>query len=142
MTEAIQICFLSPKVAKARTAGKYYWRGKLSTVHLLVLISLDLLLFILKMLYTLFTKQATLMKGSVVLSLPPQLVFPAKMFLYCQSFPLNGELHISGPLNNHIRQNDRIDPNLFSITLGGQGKNCREVLLEGRAQYSSSPYTN
>ncbi len=82
------------------------------------------------------------MRRSTVLSLPPQLVFPAKMFLYWQSFPLNGELHISGPLNNHIGQNDRIDPNLFSITLGGQGKNCSEVLLEKKAQYSSSPCIN
>ncbi len=40
-----------------------YWRGKLSAVDLLVLTSADHLPFILKILFTLFTKQATLMRG-------------------------------------------------------------------------------
>jgi hypothetical protein len=50
--------------------------GSVSTVNLLVLTSLDQLLFILKLLFTSFTKQATLMRGATVLSLPLQLVFP------------------------------------------------------------------
>ncbi len=57
-------------------AWKSYWRGRLGTVNLLVLTSLDQLLFKLKILWTFFTKQATLMRRSSVLSLPPQLVFP------------------------------------------------------------------
>jgi hypothetical protein len=51
-------------------------KGRLSAVELLVLTSLDQLLFILKILFTFFTKQATLMRRSTVLSLPLQLVFP------------------------------------------------------------------
>jgi hypothetical protein len=46
------------------------------TVDLLILTSLDQLIFVLKVLFTLFTKQATLTRRSTVLSLPPQLVFP------------------------------------------------------------------
>jgi hypothetical protein len=49
----------------------------LSTVDLLVLTSLDQLNFILKILFTFFITQTTLMWSSTVLSLPPQLVFPA-----------------------------------------------------------------
>jgi hypothetical protein len=48
---------------------KSYWRGMLSTVDLLVLTSLDQSLFILKILFTFITKQATIMR-STVLSLP------------------------------------------------------------------------
>jgi hypothetical protein len=47
----------------------------LSTVDLLVLTRLDQLLFTLNILLTSFTKQATLMRKSTVLSLPPYLVF-------------------------------------------------------------------
>ncbi len=54
-----------------------YWRGRLSTIDLLVLTSLDQLLFLLKILFSCFTKWANLMKRSMVLSLPAQLVFPA-----------------------------------------------------------------
>jgi len=46
------------------------------TVDLHILASLDQLIFVLKVLFTFFTKQATLMRRSTVLSLPPQLVFP------------------------------------------------------------------
>ncbi len=52
--------------------GKPYWRRRISTVDLLVLTSLDQLLFILKILFTFFTKQPTLMGRSTVLSLPLQ----------------------------------------------------------------------
>ncbi len=56
-------------------AGKYFWRGRFSTVDLLVLTSLDQLLLKLKILFTFFTKQATLMRRSIVVSLPTLLAF-------------------------------------------------------------------
>ncbi len=52
---------------------KSYWRGRLPTVNLPVLTSLNKLPFILKY-YLLFTKQATL-KRSTLLSLPLQTIF-------------------------------------------------------------------
>ncbi len=61
-----------------QTRGKSYWRARLSTVDLFVLTSFDQLLFILKILFTFFTKQATLTRTSTVLSPPPQLVFLAQ----------------------------------------------------------------
>ncbi len=57
-------------------AWKAYWGGKLSTVDLFVLTSLDKLILILKILFSFFTKQAALMRRSTVLSLSPQLIFP------------------------------------------------------------------
>ncbi len=57
--------------------GKPYWRGRLSTVDLLVLTGLDQLLLIVKILFTFFTNQATLMRRSTVLSFSLRLVFPA-----------------------------------------------------------------
>ncbi len=48
----------------------------LSTVDLLVLTSLDQLILILKIVFTVVTKQAVLMRRSAVLILPLQLVFP------------------------------------------------------------------
>ncbi len=58
---------------------KEYFSGRISsTVDLLVLISLDLLLFILKILFTSCTKQATLMRRSMVQSLPLKLMFNGK----------------------------------------------------------------
>jgi hypothetical protein len=62
--------------------GKSYWGGRLSTVDLLVQTSLDSNLYKLKILFTFFTKQATLMRRSTVLSLPPQLVSPAVKIIY------------------------------------------------------------
>jgi len=59
---------------------KSYWGGRLSAVDLLVLTSLDQLIFILKILFSFLTKQATLMRRSTVLILPTQLVFPAQRF--------------------------------------------------------------
>ena len=56
--------------------GKSYWRGRLSTVYLLVLTSIDHLLFLFKILFNFVTKRATLMRRSTVLSLPFQLAFP------------------------------------------------------------------
>jgi len=58
--------------------GKTYWRERVNTVDLLVLTSLDQLLFTLKILFSFFfTKQAPLMRKSIVLSLSLQLLFPA-----------------------------------------------------------------
>ncbi len=54
-------------------SGKPYWRGRISTVDLLVLISLDVLLLI----FTYITNQAFLIRRRTVLSLLHQLVFPA-----------------------------------------------------------------
>jgi hypothetical protein len=51
-------------------------RERLSTVDLLVLTSLDQLLFILQILFTLVTQQTILMRRSTVQSLPSRLVFP------------------------------------------------------------------
>jgi hypothetical protein len=58
------------------TAGKPYRRGRLDTVDLLVLTSLDQVIFILKILFTCSTKQPTLIRRSTGLSFPLQLVFP------------------------------------------------------------------
>jgi hypothetical protein len=55
-------------------SGKSYWGRRISTVDLLVLTSLDPLLFMLKILFYLSIK--TLMRRLIVLSLLPQLVFP------------------------------------------------------------------
>ncbi len=52
-------------------------RGRLSTVNLLALTSFGQFGFILKILINFVTKQATLMRRSTVLNLPPLLVFPA-----------------------------------------------------------------
>ncbi len=56
-------------------AKKSYCRERFITVDLLVLASLDQLLYTLKLFY-LFAKQATITWRSTVLSLSPQLVFP------------------------------------------------------------------
>jgi hypothetical protein len=53
--------------------------GRLSTVDLLVLTSLEQLTLILKILFSFFTKQATLIRRSTVQSVPPQLVFPGPL---------------------------------------------------------------
>ncbi len=55
--------------------------GRLSTVDLLVLTSLDQLIFKLEILFSFLTKQAILMRRSTVLSFPPQLVFPAIRYI-------------------------------------------------------------
>ncbi len=56
-------------------AGKLYRRGRLSKVDLNVP---EEVVFILKILFTFVTKQATLMRRSTVLTLPLQLVFSVK----------------------------------------------------------------
>ncbi len=53
--------------------GKTYRRGRL--IDLLDLTSLDKLIFILIITFNLVTKQVTLIRKSIVLSLPIQLVF-------------------------------------------------------------------
>ncbi len=60
---------------------------------LLVLTSSDLLLFLLKILISLFTKRATLFKRSFVLSLPFQLVFPA-LWYFLKCWRLIGRLNM------------------------------------------------
>jgi hypothetical protein len=71
---------LPTKLAKEK-AGNSYWRGRLSTVGLHVLTSLDQLIFTMKILCTFWAKQATLMRRSTVPSLPVQLVFPGESFI-------------------------------------------------------------
>ncbi len=51
---------------------------RISTINLLILTSLDQLLLIMKILFKCFTRQAILMRRSIVLSLPLQLVVPGK----------------------------------------------------------------
>jgi len=70
--------------------GNPCWRGMLRTVDLLVPTSKDQLLFILKILFTFFTKQAMLMRRSTVLSLPVEIVFPvaSRVAIFCRSFTL------------------------------------------------------
>jgi hypothetical protein len=64
-------------------AGKPYLRGRLSTLDLLVLTSSYQVNFMLRILFKFFIKQATLLRRSTVLSLPPQLVFPG-LSNFCQ----------------------------------------------------------
>ncbi len=56
-------------------AGKSYWGGRVSSVDLLELSSLDELIFILKIIFSFVTKHATLMRRSTVHSLLAKLVF-------------------------------------------------------------------
>ncbi len=63
--------------------GNPYWRGRLSTVDLLLLTSLDQLSLIQQSLFTFFAKQPTLMRRSTVLSLPRTTI----LILSCQVLP-------------------------------------------------------
>jgi hypothetical protein len=66
-----------------------YWRGRLSTIGLLVLTSSYLFILILNMLFLFATKQARLARSSTVPSLPLQIVFPGictHLLLYHTSF--------------------------------------------------------
>ncbi len=69
---------LPPGEERQQDQGNLTEKGKLCTVDLHVLISLELRLLILQSLFTFFTKQAFLMRRSTVLSFPFQLVFPGK----------------------------------------------------------------
>jgi hypothetical protein len=66
------------KISDYGDNDKYLCQGsltkgrRLSTVDLLVLTSFEHLIFILKILFTFFTKQATLIRRSTVLRLPLQ----------------------------------------------------------------------
>jgi hypothetical protein len=73
-----EVSFFSQKchLYDANKPGSPYCRGRLSTTGLLVLTIIDLLLFLLNLLLSFCTKQATFMWWSTVLSLPLQLVFP------------------------------------------------------------------
>ncbi len=57
-------------------AGKTKWRERLSTVDLLVITTLEQLIFMLKIVFTLLEKQATSRGGQMYLAFPFQLVFP------------------------------------------------------------------
>ncbi len=57
---------------------KAHCRKRLCTVDLLKITTLDQHIFISKILFTFVTKQATLMRRSIVLILPFQLVFPGE----------------------------------------------------------------
>jgi hypothetical protein len=50
--------------------------GRLSKIDLLVLVRLEELVCMLKIFFTFFVKYTTLMRRSIVLSLPIQIVFP------------------------------------------------------------------
>ncbi len=56
-------------MTKNMTSGKSFEWGRLNMIDLLELTSSDQLLFIWKILFTMFTKQATLMRMSTTLSL-------------------------------------------------------------------------
>ena len=58
------------------TTRNPHWKGRLSTFDLLVLTSLDQFLFYMEHIIYLFTKQATLNRRSMALSLPILIVFP------------------------------------------------------------------
>jgi hypothetical protein len=90
-------------------SGKSYCRERLSTVdHLVVLRSLDQLLFILKILFNFLTKQATLMRSYIVLSLPAQLAFPGL------------SIHILSKSNFKIWREEKQAP--FKVRLHGRLK--------------------
>ncbi len=72
--------------------------GRLRTVDLLVPTLLGQLLFILQILFTLFTKQATLMRRPTILSLPLQLVLPNLMNLLCKKNIMRRSTVLSLPL--------------------------------------------
>ncbi len=69
---------LAPKIWLVRSLfpGKTFWRGRTSTVDLLVLTSLDQLLFVLKKYFPQFTKQPILIRRSTVLSPSPSVRVP------------------------------------------------------------------
>ncbi len=60
--KTIRICILLMLLLRD-LAKKSYWGGRLSTVDLLVTTNLDQRVFILKISFSFFTKQAVLMKG-------------------------------------------------------------------------------
>jgi hypothetical protein len=81
MLSIAKLAFMMNVVMVSVMTGKSYcWKGlpvtNISTVDLLVLTSLDRPLFILKILFTFFIKQPTLMRRSTVLSLPPSVSIP------------------------------------------------------------------
>jgi hypothetical protein len=69
--------------------GTSYWWDRFSTVDLLVVTSLDQLHFILKSLFIIFTKQATLVTKSTVLNHLFQLVLPTTIFMASEVGLLN-----------------------------------------------------
>ncbi len=83
LTGGQRTVILPPLVFPGRSikalSRKSHWRGRLSTVELLVLTNLDHLLFMLKKLFTFFYKTSSLIKEvNGTLKLPPS-VFPAQL---------------------------------------------------------------
>ncbi len=62
-------------------AGKSHLRERLGTADLLVLASLNEFLLVLKILFSLYPKRATLMRRSTVVSFPPKLVFLGRCYI-------------------------------------------------------------
>ncbi len=72
-------CFITLTPGHLKVIDNSFNQGKITegTVDLVVLTSLDQLIFKVKIFLTFVTKQATLMRRSTVLSLSLQLLFPA-----------------------------------------------------------------
>jgi hypothetical protein len=114
--------------------------GKLSTVDLLVLTSLDQVIFIFKILFTYVTKQTTLLRRSIVQSpLPLQLVFPGLVFL--QPYWLQSNLQFCNFSQNKIckiYQRTMLPPGINFINVFMQlavhrnfsKKPCEKMLME------------
>ncbi len=98
------------QVSSWQSARKSYCSGRLSTVDLLVLTSLDQLLFIMKILFTFITKQSTFIRRSAVLSLSPQLVLLGCMI----TLKIHVQLGISKLLN--LRRYIRPEMSDFLLT--------------------------
>ncbi len=89
-------------------AGKTYWIGKLSTLDLLVLTSLDQILFKLKTKFNFLH----VMRRSTVVSLPPQLVFPGQShnnYCYEPSHTLLSSLSQTYIFNNLAFENSLLN---------------------------------
>ena len=80
------------------SARNSYWRERLSTVYLRILASWDQRLFLFKILFIFFTKQAAWTWRSTVLTLPLQLVFPDITFCHHWQNKLE-RLPLSTPFN-------------------------------------------
>ncbi len=99
----------------------------LSAVDLLVLTRLDQILFKTENIIYLFTKQATLMRRSIALNFPLQLVFPApNIRLGCKSVP-GTKILLVVPKEQHTFKNvsNCLNATIYSYleTSGGQSSN-------------------
>ncbi len=83
------------------TSRNSYRKGRVSTVDLLLLESLDQLLLTMQILSIFLTKQATVMRRSTVLSRPFQQVFRAQMHALLDQF------HTSPKMQHHLPLHER-----------------------------------